>query len=302
MNVASLTVDELGRRLRRDGVQIRIGAYSVRIASPLPGIAPNLHLLYADYPLETEEGFADFHVSVRAPRNLRRWVAPQAVFRIDSYVPFKPLPADQAYPLLEWGLNWCISTQFHRYLVIHGAVLERNGRALILPAPPGSGKSTLCAALALRGWRLLSDELTLIDPDTMEIVPMCRPVSLKNESIDIIRRFDAGVVMGPSAYDTTKGTVAHMKVPTAAAQRARESALPAWIVFPKYEAGAATRLTEHPKGSAFMQIAENTFNYSMLGVRGFDTVSRLIDRCDCRDFRYSDLEEAIGRFRTLAEQ
>lgn len=302
MNVASLTVDELGRRLRRDGARIRIGAYSVRIASPLPAIAHNLHVLYADYPLEPEGGFADFHVSVRAPRNIRRWVAPQAVFRIDNYVPFKPLPADQAYPLLEWGLNWCISTQFHRYLVIHGAVLERNGRALILPAPPGSGKSTLCAALALRGWRLLSDELTLIDPDTMEIVPMCRPVSLKNESIDIIRRFDTSVVMGPSAYDTTKGTVAHMKVPAAATQRAVESALPAWIVFPRYEAGAATQLREHPKASAFMKIAENTFNYSMLGARGFDTVSRLIDRCDCHDFHYSDLDEAIGLFRQLAER
>jgi predicted ATPase len=31
---------------------------------------------------------------------------------------------------------------------------------VILPAPPGSGKSTLCAALVTRGWRLLSDELT----------------------------------------------------------------------------------------------------------------------------------------------
>lgn len=302
MNVSSLTVDELGRRLRREGAHIRIGAYSVRIKSPLPAIAHNLHLLYADYPLEAEPDFADFHVSVRPPRNIRRWLGPQAVFRIDNYVPFKPLPADQAYPLLEWGLNWCISTQFHRYLVIHGAVLENNDRALILPAPPGSGKSTLCAALALRGWRLLSDELTLINPGTMEIVPMCRPVSLKNESIEIIQQFEKSVVMGPRAHDTTKGTVAHMKAPTTATQRAVEAALPAWLVFPKYEAGAATQLTEHPRGSAFIKIAENAFNYSMLGVRGFETVSQLIDRCDCYDFSYSDLGEAIGLFRDLAEQ
>jgi HprK-related kinase A len=302
LNVSSLTVDDFSRRLRREGAQIRIGAYSVRIQSPMPSVARNLHLLYADYPLEAESTFADFHVSVRPPRNPRRWVAPQAVFRLDSYVPFKPLPAAQAYPLLEWGLNWCISTQFHRYLVIHGAVLERNGRALILPAPPGSGKSTLCAALALRGWRLLSDELTLIDPETMEIVPMCRPISLKNESIDIIRRFEPSVVMGPCAYDTTKGTVAHMRVPAAAARRATESARPAWVVFPKYEAGAATRLVEHPKGSAFMKIADNTFNYSMLGLRGFDTVSELIEHCGCHEFAYSDLDDAIGTFRELAER
>jgi predicted ATPase len=33
-------------------------------------------------------------------------------------------------------------------------VVERDGHALILPAMPGSGKSTLTAALVQRGWRL----------------------------------------------------------------------------------------------------------------------------------------------------
>ena len=51
----------------------------------------------------------------------------------------------------------------HQYLIIHAAVVEKNGLAAILPAPPGSGKGTLTAGSVLSGWRLLSDELTLID-------------------------------------------------------------------------------------------------------------------------------------------
>jgi predicted ATPase len=46
--------------------------------------------------------------------------------------------------------------------MLHAAVVEKNGKALILPALPGSGKSTLSAALAMNGWRFLSDEFTMI--------------------------------------------------------------------------------------------------------------------------------------------
>lgn len=58
----------------------------------------------------------------------------------------------------------------------------------IVPAPLDSAKRTLCAALVGKGWRLLSDELALVRLDTGELVPLPRPISLKNASINIIRR------------------------------------------------------------------------------------------------------------------
>ena len=87
---------------------------------------------------------------------------------------------------------------------------------IIMPGVPGAGKSTLCAALGLTGWRILSDEHALIQPGTAQVVPLCRPVSLKNESIEVIRSFDPGAIFGPVSKDTHKGTVAHMKADLAA--------------------------------------------------------------------------------------
>lgn len=301
MNVSGLTQKELAQRLGQDGIFLRIGFCVVHIRSAFPSVAQGIHLLYADYPLEVNDCFADFHVSIDAPHNLRRWLAPQVLFHFDQYLPFKPLPAAQAYPLFEWGLNWCFSTQYHRHLVIHGAVIEKNGRALIMPAPPGSGKSTLCAALVARGWRLLSDELSLIKLDALQVVPMCRPLSLKNESLQIIQKFEPSLTFGAPAYDTSKGTVGHMRAPTASVVRSQECATPAWVIFPKYEAEADANLQAYPKADAFMQIAENTFNYSMLGRTGFETIGDLIDSCDCYRFTYSSLDEAIDIFNTLAD-
>ncbi len=107
--------------------------------------------------------------------------------------------------MLEWGLNWCVSAHCHQYLIFHAAVIEKSGRALILPAPPGSGKSTLCAGLVNRGWRLLSDELTLIDIASCGVVPLPRPVSLKNASIDVIRAYAPAAAIGAACARHDEG-------------------------------------------------------------------------------------------------
>jgi HprK-related kinase A len=299
LTVASLSRIELDARLGGAGLYVQTGAFVSRIRSPIGHVADGIALLYGDYPLCEQDGFADFHVWMRRTGGLRRWYRPQVYFDVDGLVPFEPLPEAHAFPMLEWALNWCISTRAHAYLMIHAAVIEKDGLAAILPAPPGSGKSTLCAALVSRGWRLLSDELALFRLQDGLLVPVPRPISLKNRSIDVIREFAHAPILSQPVRDTTKGTVAHLKAPADSVARAREIAQPAWIVFPKYEAGAATSLTPIPRARAFLRVAENGFNYSQQGAAGFDTLAGVIDRCASFDFRYSDLDEAIAVFAAL---
>jgi len=302
LTVASLTRTQLETRLAGPGLFLQTGAFVSRIRSPLPQIADGIALLYRDYPVHTadkEDAFADFHVRLRRSGGVRRWYRPQVHFDVDGLVPFEPLPEAHAFPMLEWALNWCISTRAHAYLMIHAAVVERDGLALMLPAPPGSGKSTLCAALVSRGWRLLSDELALFRPHDGLLVPVPRPVSLKNRSIDVVRAFVPDAVLSRPVSNTTKGTVAHLKAPDDSVARARETARPAWIVFPKYEAGAVTELAPIPRARAFLRVADNAFNYSQLGALGFRTLAGVIERCASFDFRYSDLDEAMAVFAAL---
>lgn len=299
MLVSSLAPSEVGVRLRQSGLFIQTGSFITHLQSSISGVAEGVSLLYADYPLLEQADFADFHVSLGYPRNLRRWFRPQVLFYFDGEPPFKPLPLDQAFPMLEWGLNWCVSSHANRYLIIHAAVVEKGGHAAILPAPPGSGKSTLCAALVNRGWRLLSDELALVRVSDGKIIPLPRPVSLKNQSIDIIQQYEPGAIISRKVSDTMKGTVAHMKVPTDSVTRAAETARAAWVIFPKYQAGAATRLEALPQARAFMRVADNAFNYSLLGVKGFEAMAGLIDASLCYDFTYSVLDEAIETFAAL---
>lgn len=301
MKLLQLSPTDLRRQLAGPGIWMRTGPFSLRVQSRIPSVAEGLAQLYGQFEVRSpRESFADFHVTVNPPRGWRRWLRPQVNFALDGMPPFKPLPYNQAFPMLEWGLNWCVSTHAHQYLIIHAGVVEKNGLAAILPAPPGSGKSTLTAALTLSGWRLLSDELTLIDRKTGLIHPLPRPVSLKNQSIDIIRAFSPDAFINRESRDTLKGTVAHMRPLRDSVLRQHEAARPGWVIFPQWRDGAATSLTSRSRAQTFMFLAQNAFNYSHLGADGFRVGAALIDQVGCYDFQYSRLEEAIALFDRLA--
>lgn len=281
---------------------LRTGPFNFRVRSSIETVAQGLSLLYADYPLAANDDFIDFEVTLQGSGGLRRSWRQQVILSYDGANPFVPLPLDHAFPLLEWAMNWCISTQAHHVLTLHAAVLERGGCAVILPAPPGSGKSTLCAGLASRGWRLLSDELTMLSLTDGLVVPLGRPISLKNESLQVIRQFVPDAVLNAVTHDTSKGSVSHMKIPSAQVARLDESAKPRWVVFPKYVGGAAPELSPRPKADSMLELGRNAFNYTLLGLTGFEVLADVIDACDCYDFRYSRLEDAVTVFDRLATE
>lgn len=299
LHIGDLSPAQLAKTLSAGELALITGQLSFRIRSPYKVVADSIRALYSRHPCRIAPEFSDFHVEVRPPRNLRRWLRPQAEFFIDGEAPFEPLPRDQAPALLEWGMNWTIAASCHQWFSIHAASLERNGRALILPAPPGSGKSTLCTLLAFNGWRLLSDELTLLDPDTLAAHALARPINLKNASIDLMRTALSDAVWSPEIYDTQKGRVTHLAPPPDSVRRMAEPARPRWIVFPKYEAGAEPVLTPRTRTETFMRLAENAFNYGTLGETGFDAIARLLDQCDCYDLVYSRLDDALEVFEWL---
>ena len=295
--LADLSPSALKALLIAGRLSLSIPPFVFRIRSDIPVVQEGLACLYGDCQvLDSDLGFADFHLSV-----MTRWRGMHRVcqFEMDGFTPFTPLAYSEGFALLEWGMNWCVTGHAHNWLTLHSAVLENKGRAVLLPAPPGSGKSTLCAALMLHGWRLLSDEMALLDPLTGLVTPSPRPVSLKNQSIELVRQLAPEAVIGPVAHDTLKGDVAHLKVSDASLERADEPALPAWVVFPKYTAAAPLTLTTLPKSTSLLELAGNSFNQHIHGRAGFETLVKLVDRCDCFDLRYSRIDEALAWFDSL---
>ena len=299
MRIQDLSKPQLTDLLQGEGLYFHTGPFITCLKTTAENLIDDFHFLYGDYPIEDDAQLADYHVRLDRPSGLRRWFRPQVEFILDGTKTFHPFPLHLAVALLEWGLNYSVFTEAHQYLLFHSAVVERDGSAMILAAPPGSGKSTLCAAMIHNGWRLFSDEIGLLRRQDGRLTPNPRPVNLKAGSIPVIRAYAPEAQFGPIQPQTRKGTVSHIRPPTESVERAHETAQPAWVIFPTYRQGAPTELIPIPKSRALLRLAHSAFNYNLLGVRGFEMLAELIDVCSCYEFTYSDLDEALELFAGL---
>lgn len=182
--------------------------------------------------------------------------------------------------------------------MIHAAVVERNGKALVLPGDPGSGKSTLSAGLCLRGWRLLSDELTIISIGGGLVQPMPRPISLKEHSIEVIRRQFPGAEMTVPIRDTRKGAIAYVRPPPDSVTCCDRTVPVGHIVYPRFVAHAELAARPVNRSRSLVRMLENTFNVELIGAEGFKTLAGAVDDSTSVELEYGTLSSAIDWIET----
>ncbi len=299
MLVGDIPENQLARRLRGTGINLSTGALTVRIRSNIQTFVDEFTGIYGGYPIEDPPGIDDGCIDIAFSSRWRRYFRPKAQAYLDGCTYFQPLPGRLAFPMLESMLNWCLAISDCPNLLLHAGVVERDGHALILPAESGSGKSTLCAALVARGWRLLSDEFAIIGARDGRALPNPRPVSLKNESIDVIGEFAPDARLSRRYPGTPKGTVAFMRAPSDAVARVAETAQPALVLLPAFSPRSPVELDTVDKTQGFKWLTDQSVNYHALLEVGFNTLADLVDRCPIYHLSYSRLDEVIERIERL---
>lgn len=274
--------------------QLYLPPFTFSVTTDIPLVAANLQRLYAHAP-KAESLLVDYPLRLERGAGLRRLFKPQARFFADTQEPFQPLQLQQGYAMLEWGMNWCIAAHEMQYVIIHSAVLAKGDKAILFPAPPGSGKSTLTAYLAFNGWRLLSDEMALILPFSNKVQPFVRPICLKNRSIALAKSWFPTGVFSSIATDTHKGDVVHLSPPAASWQGALQQAEIVAVVFPSYQADTNLDIYSLDQTQAFMQLARNAFNFGVIGQEGFATLTAIIEQVPAFEVQYNDLT-AVAAF------
>ncbi|QKS00170.1 HprK-related kinase A [Sphingomonas sp. CL5.1] len=277
---------------------VRIGPTSFRVGSDWRAPVEQLRALYAGYPTP-EGGITDYTVRLSATRPWRRFVRPSVAIAGDYMLPdAAPLPLAHGLLAAEMAMNLQLALGERRFLLLHAATVEREGRAIVLTGESGAGKSTLAALLSARGWRLMGDEFALLDPDTGLLHAFPRLVSLKNAAIDVVRAALPDARFGPLLAGTPKGDIRHLVPGEAALATMDRPARPVRLIFPRY--GFAADARPVGAGEAFVRLTQASTNYVALGEQGFDALTRFVRDVPAIALDYPHAESAIAAIETEA--
>ncbi|MCG3139021.1 MAG: hypothetical protein HJJLKODD_02898 [Phycisphaerae bacterium] len=164
----------------------QIGVTRLRLASVVEEIITHFDYLYRQFRV-TDSGPDALWLEVAALRP-KPWSRTQYIVRSSGREFFAGHETGSIIPELEFALNQQTILRNPQYLIYHSAAMEFEGQGVLLPADSGTGKTTLTTYLLARGWRYLSDELGVVDPQTWMLHPYPKAPCIKAEGLALIEQ------------------------------------------------------------------------------------------------------------------
>jgi HprK-related kinase A len=298
-NLISYTECELDQKLSGDGINMEIGPFCVNIAVKFKNVRDAFIKIYKNYPVYNDQVILDNSICVFGCNPFRQYIRKQAFVETGMNSDFIPLPAKIGMVSLEMGLNWQIAIGCKQYLMFHAGVVAKDGVGLIMPAMSGSGKSTLAAGLAYRGWQLHSDEFGLLDMDSGELVPYPRAVSLKNQSIGVMKKWVSEVDDDYQSYfteeyhNTPKCIMCYMRPPKQSIIDMHKRTKPNKIILPIFDPTSKPKIRPITKTMALFRLVMSSANYGDIGEQAFLAIAEIIKNSDVCEIIYPTLEDAV---------
>ena len=262
------------------GIHYQIGDIDVSLRSELVEVLEDFTSLYRGCP----EGTADFdrtiRMDVRASNNVR--------FGRKRYLVFgdgKRIGSERRWhevlPSLEWGINSRVIATRSNYLQLHAATMVYRGQGIIFAGTSGCGKSTLAAALLSRGWRYLSDEFALINPNTLFLHPFPKALCIKRGAFKLIQRMSLRFAGRYHYVKHLKGRVGYIN-PFEAGRNAIGVPSPIrFVIFPKYTEGGEPHLYSVPRPRAVLALAGCALNRNAFDDGAVSLLSKVACGAQC---------------------
>jgi hypothetical protein len=179
------------------------------------------------------------------------------------------------------------------HLLLHAAAVSFAGHGVLLPGPSGSGKSLSAAALVMAGFDYLTDEAAAIDPETLEIVPYPKPISVRPTSAQQL-----GISLPALGHLGSPGLAPSSVL--RAQSRGRQVPV-RLLLFPRCDPGATSELIPMSRAEALVEVTSNSFNFVDHGGEWMDMLRRLVMQCWCGRLNIGDIDGVPALVRSLLQ-
>lgn len=292
---------ELHQSIVAGTLEMKLGPFTTQISSYAKELTHFLYDTYRDVPVRTMLGdVTDLIIRVRAPNRLRRYIRPQLIPDPGFQVPAVPLPTSMAALAFEMGVNLSVALKCCRFLMLHAGVVANDKGGIIMCADSGSGKSTLTAALMEKNYRLFSDEFGIVGLDQPCLHAYPRPVSLKNESINVVRNMAGPDWISPTLKNTPKGSIAYRRPRPEDIALSDKTAPVKLVFFPVFTQGERASARRMAKSETMMKLISSSINYHLLGKPGFDALCHIVSGADAYELRYGNTNDSVLMAQDLA--
>jgi HprK-related kinase A len=277
----------------------RIGIIGITLDSSIHRIAEEYRDLYKRSQIPDEQPNS-LRISIRRsgkfPRIKPRYII-NGIEKNKSFI----VSEREVLPYIEWAINWHIAIHIKNFFQIHASLVEVDGQPILFPGAPGSGKTTIAAALAIKGARYFSDEFALIDPASLVAHPYPKALCLKEAAIPIISRLKKDLELESRWLKKQKGRVAFLD-PWKLRDNPIASAAPIkHIVFPKHDGRSSPELVPMSKAEAVYELGKNSLNLLQYGGAGIRLLASIARSATCHRLRMGDLESSCQLLASLVK-
>jgi hypothetical protein len=202
---------------------------------------------------------------------------------------------DQLAPVVK-HLVWRAALEVGGFLAdIHAGVVAGPAGCVLLPAMPGSGKSTLTAALVHAGFTYFSDEVALLRASDMAVRPFPVAICVKEPGIAPLRGMFPELPSLPVHNRSDGKRVIYLPPPRGSLPPAGAAQPVRALVFPHYQAGAATQWQDMTAAEALQRLlAQWLYVPGRLTLAQVKALVAWIAAVPAADLTYASLPDAIA--------
>jgi len=196
----------------------------------------------------------------------------------------------ELFSQLEWIVTCNSMSHLQEFFQIHAGAVVKDRKVILLPAGHGSGKTTLTLSLTRYNYRCLSDDIVLIDPKSLMVIPFPRSFLIKKDAIKKLTR--SNLIDKRSGYYCRSDDTLYFNPDTGNKFPARKIK-PYAIVELKHNRRFRNELRQVSKSQMCIKLLRQSFNVHNYKRKAVTILTGLVRKSKCYSLKTNNVDDAV---------